>query len=86
MHMISTPFCKHMNHNTIFALVTTIALATSIIIGLTFFVSNHAFAAICKTINKQIVCKTSPDEVCTHYDANQVACTTRNFHNMISSS
>jgi hypothetical protein len=74
-----------MNPITILSLITAIALSTSVaIIGGIFFVSNHAFAALCTTINKQVVCKTLADEVCTHYGANQVICTTRNFHNMIS--
>ena len=86
MHMLVTAFYKIMNPTTILALITVIVVSTSVIMGGTFFVSNNAFAASCKTVHKQVVCKTSPHEFCTHYGADRVACTTRNFHNMISTS
>ena len=85
--MIVTSFCKtSMNYTTTLFILTTIAISTSIIVGGIFLISNPVFAALCKTVGKQVVCKTSPDEVCTHYSPNQVSCTTRNFHNMISTS
>ncbi len=72
-----------MNPTTILALVTTIALSTSVIIGAMSFIANHAYAASCKRVDhKEIVCKASPNEVCTHYAPNQVVCTNRNFQNM----
>ena len=73
----------HIKYTTkILALVTTIVVATSFIIGGSFFIPNHAYAASCKSINGKTVCKASPNEVCTHYDPHEIICTTRNFQSM----
>ena len=81
--MIIGTFCMHMNQTTIIlALVTTIAISTSVITEGSFFTPNHAYAASCKSINGNTVCKASPNEVCTHYGPHNIACTTRNFQSM----
>lgn len=73
-----------MNHATILSLVTTMAISISAIIGASSFVLNTAHAAsFCKTIDNNIVCNTSPDEVCLHHGPKQVECTTRNSDDII---
>jgi hypothetical protein len=74
MHRIVTIFCKYMNHN-----VTYPVLSKSVSVEGVFFVSNTAYAySICKSVDNKLVCETSPDEVCTFYGPNSVVCETRN--------
>lgn len=81
--MIVTVFCKAMNRTSTFALITAIAVFTFVVIGRIFFVSNPAYAySSCKSVNNQLTCTTSPDEVCSFYSPNQVICGTRNTPGM----
>ena len=71
-----------MNRITILSLITAIALSTyGIIVGI-FFVSNSAHAASsyssCTIVDNRPVCTSSPDNVCTYYGPDSVACNSRN--------
>jgi hypothetical protein len=76
-----------MHYSSNLALLTTIALSVFLVVEGVLILPNHAYAASsCKTVHKEVVCKASPNEVCTHYGLNQVMCTNRNFQNMPSNS
>jgi hypothetical protein len=73
MHRIVTIFCKYMNHN-----VTYPVLSKSVTVEGVFFVSNTAYAySICKSVDNKLVVRHHLMKS-TFYGPNSVICETRN--------
>ncbi|HJT47699.1 MAG TPA: hypothetical protein VJ729_05910 [Nitrososphaeraceae archaeon] len=74
-----------MNLTSSFALITTTAVSMFVIKGGVFFVSKPAHAcSSCKSINNQLSCTISPDQVCTFYGPTLLVCGTQNSQIMSS--